>query len=115
MKKVILAILAVFIAWSVMDFLIHGVILHASYAATASLWRPMSEMKTPPPVLIGVCRFAHVRFNLFPFFLTKKHFHRVDLRVIVWLEHWSAHGIRELFGNAHSVPHGVRLVFRVGC
>jgi hypothetical protein len=47
MKKVILAILAVFIAWSVMDFLIHGVILHASYAATASLWRPMSEMKTP--------------------------------------------------------------------
>ncbi len=46
MKKVILSIIAVFIAWSVMDFVIHGVILRSSYAATASLWRPMSEMKT---------------------------------------------------------------------
>lgn len=46
MKKVILAILAVFVAWSVMDFVIHGLILRSSYAATASLWRPMNEMKT---------------------------------------------------------------------
>ena len=45
MKKVILSILAVFVAWSVMDFVIHGVILRSSYASTASLWRPMSEMK----------------------------------------------------------------------
>lgn len=45
MKKVILSVLAVFIAWSVMDFMIHGVILRSSYAATASLWRPMSDMK----------------------------------------------------------------------
>jgi len=45
MKKVIFSIIAVFIAWSVMDFLIHGVILRSTYAATASLWRPMSEMK----------------------------------------------------------------------
>jgi hypothetical protein len=45
MKKAILSILAVFIAWSAMDFVIHGVILRSSYAATASLWRPMSEMK----------------------------------------------------------------------
>ena len=47
MKKVLLSILAVFIAWSVMDFVIHGLILRSSYAATASLWRPMGEMKTP--------------------------------------------------------------------
>jgi hypothetical protein len=40
-----LAVIAVFIAWSVMDFLIHGVILASSYAATPSLWRPMHEMK----------------------------------------------------------------------
>jgi len=46
MKKAILSILAVFIAWSAMDFVIHGVILRSSYAATVSLWRPMSEMKT---------------------------------------------------------------------
>lgn len=46
MKKTTLSILSVFIAWSVMDFVIHGVILRSSYAATASLWRPMGEMKT---------------------------------------------------------------------
>ena len=46
MKKTILSILAVFIAWSVMDFVIHGAILRSSYAATAALWRPMGEMKT---------------------------------------------------------------------
>lgn len=46
MKRTILAVIAVFVAWSVMDFVIHGVILRASYAATASLWRPMAEMKT---------------------------------------------------------------------
>ena len=45
MKKVILSVLVVFVAWSVMDFVIHRVILGPSYAATASLWRPMGEMK----------------------------------------------------------------------
>src|SRR3990172_9553685 len=44
MKRIALAVLAVFVAWSVMDFLIHGVILSSSYEATASLWRPMDEM-----------------------------------------------------------------------
>ena len=46
MKRTILAIIAVFVVWAVMDFVIHGLILRSSYAATALLWRPMSEMKT---------------------------------------------------------------------
>lgn len=45
MRRVLLAVVAVFLAWSVMDFLMHGVILSSSYAATPSLWRPMHEMK----------------------------------------------------------------------
>jgi hypothetical protein len=45
MKKVILSTGLVFVAWSVLDFLIHGVILRAAYAATQQLWRPMNEMK----------------------------------------------------------------------
>lgn len=45
-KRVLVAVIVVFVAWSAMDFVIHGVILRASYAATASLWRPTSEMKT---------------------------------------------------------------------
>jgi hypothetical protein len=45
MKRIVLAILAVFVAWSALDFVIHGLILASSYEATARLWRPMNEMK----------------------------------------------------------------------
>ena len=44
LKSVILAIIAVFIAWSALDFLIHGMLLKEAYEATAHLWRPMQEM-----------------------------------------------------------------------
>ena len=44
-KKIILAILAVFVAWSTLDFVIHGWLLSATYQSTAHLWRPMEEMK----------------------------------------------------------------------
>jgi uncharacterized protein with PQ loop repeat len=47
MKRTILAVVAVFIAWSVMDFLIHGLLLRSTYEATANLWRPMDQMKVP--------------------------------------------------------------------
>jgi len=45
LKKTVLSVIAVFVAWSVLDFLIHGVILKSAYEATANLWRPMNEMK----------------------------------------------------------------------
>tara|TARA_Y100001960_G_C14577393_1_gene778959 strand:- start:239 stop:634 length:396 start_codon:yes stop_codon:yes gene_type:complete len=35
----------IFVAWSVMDFVIHQVILGDDYAATAAMWRPMKEMR----------------------------------------------------------------------
>jgi hypothetical protein len=44
-KKFALAVVAVFVAWSVLDFFIHGLMLRSAYEATASLWRPMGEMK----------------------------------------------------------------------
>ncbi len=44
-KHTLLAVIAVFLAWSVMDFVIHGVLLQSTYEATANLWRPMEEMK----------------------------------------------------------------------
>ena len=43
-KRLALAVVAVFIAWSVMDFIIHGLILQSTYQATAQLWRPMDQM-----------------------------------------------------------------------
>jgi len=45
MKKIVLSVIALFVAWTVMDFVIHGVILKPAYEATANLWRPMNEMK----------------------------------------------------------------------
>lgn len=44
-KRVLLSGLAVFILWSLLDFIIHGLILRSAYASTPSLWRPMAEMK----------------------------------------------------------------------
>lgn len=52
-KRVVLAIVAVFIAWSVLDFFIHGLMLQSAYAATASLWRPMGEMKMGLMYVVG--------------------------------------------------------------
>lgn len=46
-KRMVIAVLVVFLAWSVLDFLIHGLLLQSTYQATASLWRPMNEMNRP--------------------------------------------------------------------
>lgn len=45
MKKVLIATVAIFVAWEILDFLIHGVLLQSSYAAQPELWRPEAEMK----------------------------------------------------------------------
>lgn len=45
MKRTILAMLAVFVLWGVLDFLLHGVLLTPMYVASAPLWRPMAEIK----------------------------------------------------------------------
>lgn len=44
-KQTLWAIIAVFISWSILDFLIHGVMLKSAYQATADLWRAEDEMK----------------------------------------------------------------------
>lgn len=44
-RKIIVATLAVFVAWGLLDFIIHSLILSNAYARTAILWRPMAEMK----------------------------------------------------------------------
>ena len=46
-KRAALAVVAVFIAWSILDFVIHGLLLKTIYEETAGLWRPMEEMKMP--------------------------------------------------------------------
>jgi hypothetical protein len=43
-RKTITAAVAIFILWSIIDFVMHGLILGSAYADTANLWRPMEEM-----------------------------------------------------------------------
>jgi len=44
-KKLALATVAVFVAWGILDFVIHGVLLAKYYQESQALWRPMEEMK----------------------------------------------------------------------
>lgn len=56
LKRLAISVVAVFIAWSVLDVLIHGIFLQATYDATANLWRPMEEMNMP---LMYIVTFAY--------------------------------------------------------
>jgi len=53
-KRIVLAILAVFVAWGVMDFVIHGILLQSIYADTAHMWRPMEEMNMRMMYLVSL-------------------------------------------------------------
>lgn len=45
LKRILLATLAVFVAWQILDYVIHNVILMDAYEDTKELWRPMEEFK----------------------------------------------------------------------
>lgn len=45
MKRIALSVIVVFVLWSVLDYLIHGVLLLGVYDATSELWRPQGEAK----------------------------------------------------------------------
>ena len=45
--RIIWAGLAIFIAWSILDFFLHRLLLRSAYEATAHLWRPTNEMNLP--------------------------------------------------------------------
>ena len=43
--RIILAIVAVFVCWTILDYVIHGILLGSAYEETEHLWRPMEQMK----------------------------------------------------------------------
>lgn len=51
-KRTIWAVLAVCISWSMLDFILHGLLLRSTYEATASLWRPMDQINMPLMYLV---------------------------------------------------------------
>ena len=46
MVKMIIAVVAIFIVWSGLDFVLHGILLQEAYQATSQIWRPMEEIKS---------------------------------------------------------------------
>jgi hypothetical protein len=67
-KRTIVSIVAVFVAWFILDFVIHGLILPSTYEATAQLWRPMNEMKMwvmQVAVLINAIAFVSIYAGFF--------------------------------------------------
>jgi hypothetical protein len=60
-KKILLGGLAIFVAWEVLDFLIHGLILGSIYATLPNLFRAQADMKMglmAVVALIGALAFA---------------------------------------------------------
>ncbi len=47
LKQTLWAVVSVFISWSILDFLIHEILLKSTYQATADLWRPVDDMNMP--------------------------------------------------------------------
>ena len=71
LKRIILAILAIFVTWSVIDFIMHGLILSTAYHATAQLWRPMDEMNMGL-IYLTVLVFSAVFVCIYALFFGKK-------------------------------------------
>ena len=63
LKKSIISIVIIFILWSVLDFVIHGIALKPTYDETAHLWRPEAEMKMG--LMSGVTLVSSILFTLF--------------------------------------------------
>ena len=100
MKRTGLAVLAVFVAWSALDFIVHGLILGATYAATPQLWRPMAEMKTGLmyiTVLVAAAAFVYIYAR----FITDK---RLNTAVLYGLIFGIGSGISMGYGTYSVMP-----------
>jgi hypothetical protein len=51
-KRIVWAVVAVFISWSILDFILHGLLLRSTYEASANLWRPVDQMNMPLMYLV---------------------------------------------------------------
>jgi|TARA_B110000090_G_scaffold109810_1_gene122983 hypothetical protein len=70
-KQNLLATIAVFITWTIIDFLTHGRLLMEAYEATAHLWR--SEQDMNPALMSGVTLIYSFCFvALYQYFVNPK-------------------------------------------
>ena len=57
-KKILLAGIAIFVAWEVLDYLIHVVILRSTYATLGNLFRAPADMKMGLMVVVTLIAAA---------------------------------------------------------
>jgi len=53
-KRIILAVVLVFVAWEILDYVIHQVILSSAYEETAHLWRSPEEMNMVLLIIVAL-------------------------------------------------------------
>lgn len=100
LRRAMLSVLAVFLVWSVLDFIFHGLLLDPTYQATADLWRPVDE--TNMVLMYAVTLAAAACFvMLYAHLVTRKSLLAgIKLGVIVGL----SSGISVGFGSYSYMP-----------
>lgn len=111
-KRFILAVVAVFLAWSLLDIVIHQVILMGEYGATADLWR------SPDEIMIGLIYVvtlisAVVFVSIYKFLICRKDLGRA---IQYGLLFGVAIGIGMGYGSYAVMPltHTIALVWSLG-
>ncbi len=70
-KKIFLSTILIFIIWSILDFLIHGILLKNTYENTANLWCNTADIKIILAYFISLlAAFGFVL--IYKFFITTK-------------------------------------------
>ncbi len=111
-QRSLLAMVAIFVAWSVMDFVIHQLILGDDYAATANMWRPMEEMKME--LIYAVVAFTTFVFvYIYSRFFTDK---SINAGVMFGILFGLGTGFSMGYGTyaVQPLPHDVALTWFIG-
>jgi len=112
-KRVLIAILLVYLAWFGLDFVIHQLILGGAYAATAQFWRPMEEMKMGLMQIVSVVAAASFVL-VYALVQTALRHDRAQVRGAVRYRSGDQHGLRDVFRDADPVLDGFHLVLGLG-
>ena len=97
LRRVLIAIIAVCVAWAVLDFVIYGVFLESAYQATAQLWRPMHEIKRGLLYLVALVSSACF-VGIYTLFIQPK-------SLLVGLAYGLVFGISVGFGIGYGITH----------
>jgi len=111
-KKIILATIAVFVVWGILDYVIHVVILEGTYEATKELWRPQGEMKMGLMYLVTFIT-ALVFVYIYARFVSEKN---MGNAILFGLIYGAGYGISMGYGSYSfmPIPYSLALVWFLG-